>query len=111
MNKRFRSISAPALLALSLSGCQPTAPEIAQVPFEPDSGNLFVRCGALIDGLSDEVLQDRMVVIRDGRFAAVVDGTAEVRPGMTLLNLSDRRRMPVAEWIRGRGASIGQHFT
>jgi methionyl-tRNA formyltransferase len=22
-----------------------------------------------------------------------------------------RRRMPVAEWIRGRGASIGQHFT
>jgi imidazolonepropionase-like amidohydrolase len=94
MNKRFRSISAPALLALSLSGCQPTAPEIAQVPFEPDSGNLFVRCGALIDGLSDEVLQDRMVVIRDGRFAAVVDGTAEVRPGMTLLNLSDRTCLP-----------------
>lgn len=94
MNKRFRSISAPALLALALSGCQPATPEIAEVPFTPDSGNLLVRCGSLIDGLSDEVLKDRTVVIRDGRLAAIVDGEAEVGSGITLLDLRDKTCLP-----------------
>ncbi|MDH4126961.1 MAG: amidohydrolase family protein, partial [Gammaproteobacteria bacterium] len=88
------SIAAAVLLAATLSACQPAAPQIAEIPYAPDSGNLFVRCGSLIDGLSDEVLQDRMVVIRDGRVAAIVDGSAEVRPGMTLFDLSDKTCLP-----------------
>ena len=79
---------------MSLSACQPISPGIAEAPYTPDSGNLFVRCGTLIDGIADEVLQDQMVVIRDGRIAAVVDGNAEIRPGMTLLDLSESTCLP-----------------
>ena len=82
----------PAILLLA--GCQASAPETAKVPYEPDSGDLFVRCGSLIDGISDEVLHDQMVVIRDGRIAMIVSGDAEVRPGMTLLDLSEKTCLP-----------------
>lgn len=87
-------ISAATLLLIAVAGCQPKLPELATVPFVPDSGNLFVRCGSLIDGISDEVMHDRMVVIRDGRFASIVDGTAEIRPGMNFLDLSDKTCLP-----------------
>ena len=80
--------------ALFLGACQGAPPDIATAPYQPDSGNLFVRCGTLIDGISDEVLHDRMVVIRDGRFAVIVDGDAEVRPSMTFLDLSDKTCLP-----------------
>jgi imidazolonepropionase-like amidohydrolase len=88
------SIAAPALLAAGLLGCQPRPPEIAQVPFEPDSGNLFIRCGALIDGLSDDVLHDRMVIIRDGRFDTIAAGDTKVPEPMALLDLSDKTCLP-----------------
>jgi imidazolonepropionase-like amidohydrolase len=77
-----------------LSAYQPAAPTIVQAPFEPDSGDLFIRCGTLIDGLADEVLHDRMVVIQDGRISNIVDGTVEARPGMTFLDLSDKTCLP-----------------
>ena len=79
---------------MTLGACQASTPDVAQLPFEPDSGNLFIRCGALIDGLSDEIADDRMVVIKDGRIAAVVGGDAEIRPGMTFLDLSDKTCLP-----------------
>jgi imidazolonepropionase-like amidohydrolase len=63
-------------------------------PYEPDSGDLFVRCGVLIDGLADEPLHDRMVVIRDGRITTVVRGDAEIRPGMPFLDLGDYTCLP-----------------
>ena len=88
------TISSCIAFGIGLSACQPAAPVITQAPFEPDSGNLFIRCGALIDGISDEVLHDRMVVIRKGRISTIVDGSAEVRPGMTFLDLSDKTCMP-----------------
>jgi len=79
---------------VSLSACQPTSPGIAKAPYVPDSGNLFVRCGALIDGIADEIIRDQMVVIRDGRIAAIVNGDAEVRPGITFLDLSESTCLP-----------------
>ena len=82
----------PAVLLLA--ACEGSPPEIAGTPYQPDSGNLFVRCGALIDGISDEVMHDRMVVIRDGRIEMIVDGDAEVRPSMTFLDLSDKTCLP-----------------
>lgn len=82
----------PALLFLA--ACQPHAPGITQAPFEPDSGDVFVRCGALIDGVSDEVYHDRMVVIQDGRFIDIVDGDAKIRADTDFLDLSDKTCLP-----------------
>lgn len=48
----------------------------------------------MIDGLADEPIDDQMVVIRDGRVAAIVAGNAEIRPGMPFLNLSDYTCLP-----------------
>jgi imidazolonepropionase-like amidohydrolase len=88
------SISGYALLVAGLSACQPAAPGIAEAPYTPDNGNLFVRCGALIDGIADEILHDQMVVIRDGRITAIVEGNAEIRLGMTFLDLSSSTCLP-----------------
>ena len=41
----------PAVLLLA--ACEGPPPAIAGTPYQPDSGNLFVRCGALIDGIAD----------------------------------------------------------
>jgi imidazolonepropionase-like amidohydrolase len=82
----------PALLLLT--ACQAPVPDIAQAPFKPDSGDLLVRCGALIDGLSDEVFHDRLVVIEDGRIANILDGDTELRPGTPLLDLSKKTCLP-----------------
>ena len=96
--KFIASIVFPAALAAGLSGCQPPAasiaPTIARLPFEPDSGSLFVRCGALIDGLSDTALSDRGVIIRDGRIAAIVDGAAPAPAGLPVLELGDKTCLP-----------------
>ena len=53
-----------------------------------------MRCGSLIDGLADEPIDDQMVVIRDGRIAAIVAGDAEVPRGMAFLDLSDHMCLP-----------------
>jgi imidazolonepropionase-like amidohydrolase len=44
---------------------------VRQVPFTPDSGTLALRCGRLIDGESDTVKQDVLVLIRDGKFKTI----------------------------------------
>lgn len=64
------------------------------IPYEPDSGNLFVRCGVLIDGIADKQVTDRMVVIRAGRIATIVRGDAEIRPGMPFLDLRNYTCLP-----------------
>lgn len=59
--------------------------------FEPDSGNLAVRCGALIDGLADNPTADRVVVVRSGRISSIVaaaDFDGEV------MDLSDKTCLP-----------------
>jgi len=60
---------------LVLAACQgPTSPTIVQAPYIADSGNVAVLCGTLIDGLADEPLGTRLVVIRDGRIESVLAG-------------------------------------
>ncbi|HSF16156.1 MAG TPA: amidohydrolase family protein [Vicinamibacteria bacterium] len=61
------------VLAL-LSGCdspEPRLPAIVEGVHEPDSGSLLVRCGRLIDGLSDEVVEGVDILIADGTIARV----------------------------------------
>lgn len=53
------------------------ADHVTRAPYVPDSGSLFVRCGMLVDGLADEARADRVVAIRSGRIAAVLDGGAD----------------------------------
>jgi imidazolonepropionase-like amidohydrolase len=85
----------PLLLAAALIGCQPMAqPDISDTPYTPDSGSVAVLCGVLIDGLSNDVYEDRLVVIDHGRVAAVVASDAEVPRGMPFLDLSEHTCLP-----------------
>jgi imidazolonepropionase-like amidohydrolase len=54
----------------------PPNPAVATAPYSPDSGNLAVRCGRLIDGLAGQARTDVTVVIRQGRIDAVGSGQA-----------------------------------
>ncbi len=52
------------------------AAKLSAVPFEPDSGTIAIRCGLLIDGLSNKAQIDKTVVIVEGRVSNVVDSSA-----------------------------------
>ena len=53
-----------------------TTPVVAGVPHRPDQGTLQILCGDLIDGLGSEPWGPAVVVIREGRIAAVERRTA-----------------------------------
>jgi len=93
----FKSIAALLfLLVLALAACddmQPP-PKISQIPYAADSGNIAIRCGTLIDGLSDEAGTDRIVVIRNGRFERIASGNASVATDVPFLNLSEYTCLP-----------------
>lgn len=85
------------LTALLLAGCgaEPAArrPELAGAPHVPDSGQLLVRCGALIDGRSDEVQRQVSVLIEDGRFRRV-GARVEAPTDVPVLDLSGHTCLP-----------------
>jgi len=83
-------------LALILAACESSVPPatIAQVPFAADSGDIAIRCGILIDGLNDEAVADRLVVIRNGRFERIRSGDASVTAGIPILNLDEYTCLP-----------------
>lgn len=67
--------------------------DVTRAPYIPDSGSLFVRCGTLIDGMDEEARADRLVAIRSGRIAAVLDGGTDTREA-PVLDLSDYTCLP-----------------
>jgi imidazolonepropionase-like amidohydrolase len=78
-------------------GCacqQSPAPSLATVPFAADSGSLAIRCGTLIDGLADDPIEDRLVIIRDGRFAEVRAGASKAPLDLPFLDLQDHTCLP-----------------
>ena len=91
------------LLALSMLGAcasQPTRTDrldIRQVPYTPDSGTIALRCGKLIDGISDTAKRDVLVLIRDGKIKSLKekatrnDATSSHVP---VLDLSDYTCLP-----------------
>jgi imidazolonepropionase-like amidohydrolase len=81
-------------LFLALAACQPPKPTLTAVPYEADSGSLAVRCGLLIDGLGDEAVSDRLIVIRAGRFEVVSQGDRKPPRGMPILDLSGQTCLP-----------------
>ena len=95
MNSR-RVFPAPALLStLVLAGCAGTAsgPATDAATPRPDAGSLVVRCGRLVDGVSDAVHSDVAVVIRGGRIAAVGAPDASQR-ALPVLDLAGHTCLP-----------------
>ena len=80
-----RAFAAALLLPVLVTACSNEAP-----PADLDEV-LAVHCGTLIDGLGDTASQDKVVVMRNGRFSEVVDAgefDAEV------LDLSSKTCLP-----------------
>ena len=81
----MRKFLAAALAALLLSACQ-------QAP-EAEDRVLAVRCGNLIDGIADEALGGRLVLIRNDRIESV-DTIGDVPEGTEVLDLSNYTCLP-----------------
>lgn len=67
------------LFFLTSCGAPPpavVAPETTSAPYVPDSGTILVRCGRLIDGLSDAVRTNVDVLIENGRVVRIEEAMA-----------------------------------
>ncbi|MEE8340300.1 MAG: amidohydrolase family protein [Xanthomonadales bacterium] len=85
-----------AALITACTGSDPAVsaqPELASAPYRADSGSVLIRCGALIDGRSDEVLNDMSVLIEAGRFSAIATQIA-TPPGVKVLDLAEYTCLP-----------------
>ena len=95
----IRRIVIVAVLSLLMVGCSKPAgdisagPGLVTAPYLPDSGNILVRCGALIDGRSNDVLHDVDVLIKNGRFSDI-SNEIPLPQGFELLDLSAYTCMP-----------------
>jgi len=96
-----------ALMALAssvaLAACAVPPPElrqqftVRQVPYTPDSGSIAIRCGQVVDGVSNLPHGEMLVVIRDGRITSMEQGSgrgsaAESR--VPVLDLRDYTCLP-----------------
>jgi imidazolonepropionase-like amidohydrolase len=89
------------MMVAAIAGCgsePPADPKtvptvITAVPYEPDSGTVAVRCGALIDGVAEEARPATTVLIVNGRFNAVA-AQFEVPQGTPQLDLSGYTCLP-----------------
>jgi imidazolonepropionase-like amidohydrolase len=70
------------------------SPELIQTaPISADSGNLYIRCGKLINGLADQPAEDVSVLAENGLITQV-GPSIDVPAGMALLDLSGYTCMP-----------------
>jgi imidazolonepropionase-like amidohydrolase len=90
LQRALTALVASALIAATARAAD--SPPLATTPYAPDSGTVTVRCGKLIDGLQDRVLENAVVVITRGRVsyagaaaAAPVAGPVLDLPGYTCL--------------------------
>jgi imidazolonepropionase-like amidohydrolase len=60
----------------------------------PDDIDLVVRCGTLIDGLSDDSVNNRLVVIRNERISAILPGDDKSMADAEILDLRDQTCLP-----------------
>ncbi len=69
------------------------SPQLTTAPYQPDSGNLLVHCGALIDGRSDTAQSKVSVLIIDGHFSKIA-AAKDVAADVPVLDLSEYTCMP-----------------
>lgn len=72
-------------LVLFLFGCQKTP--------DPVPEGVAIRCGSLIDGISDAALGGRLIIVQDGRISSI-EAAGELPEGMEVLDLSDYTCLP-----------------
>jgi imidazolonepropionase-like amidohydrolase len=89
--------------ALLLSACAYTPPtltsllDVRTAPYTPDSGSIAIRCGKLIDGVSETVRDNVLVVVRDGRIKSVQPGASHsdaVATHFPILDLAGHTCLP-----------------
>jgi len=85
----MKQLSILMFVAAITSGCGQT--EDAPIA---DDVDLIVRCGTLIDGLADEALSDRIIVMRDQRITEIVSGDDPSMADAEVLDLSDHTCLP-----------------
>jgi imidazolonepropionase-like amidohydrolase len=61
-----------------------SAQSVVTAPFEPDSGNLTVRCGILVDGIADQPNTFQTIEIIDGRISSIGYSDADVDLDLSL---------------------------
>lgn len=92
---KYPGILAAVLVAVCVLPAFSVSPKpgLVGAPYQADSGSVLIRCGALIDGRSEEVLNDVSVLIEDGRFSRIAS-RIEKPPGVGLLDLSEYTCLP-----------------
>jgi imidazolonepropionase-like amidohydrolase len=98
MVSRQGAITTGFLLAvLCACGAQaaPSAamPAVTTAPYKPDSGNVAVHCGNLIDGVTPTLRGPTSIIIRDGRIESLQAGKASA-PGTTVIDLTQYTCLP-----------------
>jgi imidazolonepropionase-like amidohydrolase len=65
--------------------------DVRKAPYTPDSGSVAIRCGRLIDGVSDAPRDNVLVVVRDGRIQSVRPGASHADAVATHFPILDLR--------------------
>jgi len=92
----FRIHIALFVIIGALASCAKPAdlPElVTEAPYDADTGTLLVRCGTLINGVSDEATGPVFILIEDGRIKLLA-AEVEAATGIATLDLSDRTCLP-----------------
>jgi imidazolonepropionase-like amidohydrolase len=73
---------------------EPSVPvQLATTPYQPDSGNLLVHCGALIDGRSEAPQSEVSILITDGHFTKIATAK-DIATDVPVLDLSEYTCLP-----------------
>lgn len=71
----YQLLSAVILCTILGTAC---ARDVVTAPFDPDSGNITIRCGILVDGIAGQPRTMQTVVIENGRITSVSSGSGNV---------------------------------
>ncbi len=96
MMKPIRLDAALLVIAFGLAACSNSIelPKlVSDTPYAADTGTLLIHCGALIDGISDEVTGPTYVLVEDGRIKLLASEVGAAT-GIAMLDLSDRTCLP-----------------
>lgn len=86
-------LAIPAVMAGCSQPVNPAADVISDAPFSAHNGYLLLRCGRLIDGVSDELLPASDILIRNGVIEAV-GPDVDAPSGVAALDLSGHTCLP-----------------
>ena len=89
-----RKISLTLTTSLLITSIELSATNVTEIISSQITGDLAVRCGVLIDGLSNHPRLDRMVVIQDHRITRVTSGFTKPPHGLPILDLSELSCLP-----------------